>query len=224
MASGVSGGITRPMERMFEVDVPDIMDVLDPSFMSDNTHRDGVLAHLRRHILVHLKTQDSSGTALLLQTLTLGSLALGKYSGRETSRTWWSRGLLSAGGHRNKNFPSPNHCSHLMPLLACRLSVARHVTTMPGHQEKPLIFPHTSSPIPKPLLSWMEEADGLYSPFFITEHHENKFNRSKHMGDQTRSDTLYKCTRRRGKHAIYSEPAYTNSASAKHALPSEKLT
>lgn len=54
----------------------------------------------------------------------------------------------------SENFPSPNHCSHLMPWLACRLPVARHVTTMPGHQEKPLIFPHTSSPMPKPLLSW----------------------------------------------------------------------
>lgn len=59
----------------------------------------------------------------------------------------------------SENLPSPNHCSHLMPWLACRLPVARHVTTMPGHQEKPLIFPHTSSPMPKPLLSWMEEAE-----------------------------------------------------------------
>lgn len=42
---------------VFLSDVPDIVDVLDPSFMSDNTHWDGVLAHLRRHILVHLKTQ-----------------------------------------------------------------------------------------------------------------------------------------------------------------------
>lgn len=53
----------------------------------------------------------------------------------------------------SENFPSPNHCSHLMPWLACRLPVARHVTTIPGHHEKPLIFPQTSSPIPKPLLS-----------------------------------------------------------------------
>lgn len=59
----------------------------------------------------------------------------------------------------SENLPSPNHCSHLMPWLACRLPVARHVTTMPGHQEKPLILPHTSSPIPKPLLSWMEEEE-----------------------------------------------------------------
>lgn len=59
----------------------------------------------------------------------------------------------------SENLPSPNHCSHLMPWLACLLPVARHVTTMPGHQENPLIFPHTSSPMPKPLLSWVEEAE-----------------------------------------------------------------
>lgn len=34
---------------------------------------------------------------MLFKRLTLGRFALGKYSGRETSRTWWSRGLLSAG-------------------------------------------------------------------------------------------------------------------------------
>lgn len=59
----------------------------------------------------------------------------------------------------SENLPSPNHCSHLMPWLACRLPVARHVTTMPGHQEKPLIFPHTSSPMPKPLLSLVEKGE-----------------------------------------------------------------
>lgn len=59
----------------------------------------------------------------------------------------------------SENLPSPNHCSHLMPWVACRLPVARHVTTIPGHQENPLIFPHTSSPMPKPLLSWTWEVE-----------------------------------------------------------------
>lgn len=59
----------------------------------------------------------------------------------------------------SENLPSPNHCSHLMPWLACRLPVARQVTTIPGHQEKPLIFPHTNSPMPKPLLSCCGEKE-----------------------------------------------------------------
>lgn len=42
---------------VFPGDVPDIMDVLDLSFMSDHTHRDRVLTHLRRHVLVHFKAQ-----------------------------------------------------------------------------------------------------------------------------------------------------------------------
>lgn len=81
-------------------------------------------------------------------------------------------GLLTS-----ENLPSPNHWSQRMPWLACRLPVARQVTTIPGHQENPLIFPHTSSPIPKPLLSWMKERrletgeeghDGACSPSLAT--------------------------------------------------------
>lgn len=48
----------------------------------------------------------------------------------------------------SENFPSPNHCTHRMPETAWRLAVALWETTIAGHQEKPLIFPQTSSPIP----------------------------------------------------------------------------
>lgn len=62
----------------------------------------------------------------------------------------------------SENLPSPNHCSHLMPCVACRLPVALQVTTMPGHQENPLILPQTSSPMPKPLLSCRGDKRQLY--------------------------------------------------------------
>lgn len=49
--------------------------------------------------------------------------------------------------------PSPNHMTHLVP-SAARLRPVIHQDTMrPGHQEKPRSFPHTSSPMPKPLPS-----------------------------------------------------------------------
>lgn len=48
----------------------------------------------------------------------------------------------------SENFPSPNHCTHRMPETAWRLAVTLWDTTIAGHQEKPLIFPQTSSPIP----------------------------------------------------------------------------
>ena len=47
----------RLLAHVLPGDVTDIVDVLDLSFMSEDAHGDGVLAHLRRHVLVHLKTQ-----------------------------------------------------------------------------------------------------------------------------------------------------------------------
>lgn len=59
-----------------------------------------------------------------------------------------------ATGLTSENLPSPNHCTHRMPGIAWRLEVAFQDTTMAGHQENPLIFPHTRSPIPNSLSSW----------------------------------------------------------------------
>ena len=42
---------------IFPGDVADIVDVLDLSFMPHHAHGDGVFAHLRCYILVHLEAQ-----------------------------------------------------------------------------------------------------------------------------------------------------------------------
>ena len=58
------------LSYVFPGDVSDVVDILDLSFMSDDTHWDGVLTHLRRHVLVHLKTKVPQNQVAWKQTQT----------------------------------------------------------------------------------------------------------------------------------------------------------
>lgn len=64
----------------------------------------------------------SSGAALLLHRLSLGRFVLGKYSERDTSRTWWSRGLLSADTYKHTYFLQPVWDQQWMTVWLCCLA------------------------------------------------------------------------------------------------------